>query len=392
MSTPYTPITCSACHDPHDASNPHQLRIVAPFTLGDGVTITNAGTSQICLECHHTRNGDSGTTNIANYSQGLPTWAGGSSFGTHHSPQGDMFYGTGGYNYGQNIPSSAYRDAIANPCVTCHMQTTPATNDPAFLLGGGHTFHVVYQNGTTNIQMTAACATCHGAITNVSLVREDYNGDGVIQDVQTEVQSLLDKLSTMLPPDNTVKSSVSTTTNWTQQQLRAAYNWQFVSEDRSKGIHNVAYAVGLLKASMADLNPDKNADGIPDSWQTLYFGSATSTNAAPNACAAGDGIPNWVKYALGLNPLVAGIPTPDGVVWANSSTSNTNGPLHIYTAAEVTFDTLVGTTYQIQGLSQFNGGTWQNIGAPIQGTGNPMSYLTPTRNNAQQFFRVAHTP
>ena len=390
VSTAYNPVTCSACHDPHDATNPYQLRTVKAVTLGDGMTITNAGSSAICLECHQLRNGPA-STNIVNYSKGLPTWAGGSSFGTHHSSQGELFYGTGGYTYGLNIPSSAHRDAIQDPCVTCHMQATPASTDPKFLHTGGHTFNVVYESGTTNLQMTEACATCHGKIEDVSLVRGDYNGDGVIEDVQTEVQSLLDKLSTMLPTNNAVKTSLSVTTNWTLPQLRAAYNWQFVSEDRSKGIHNVAYAVGLLKASIADLNPYKNGSNIPDSWFTQYLGSYTNANATPNASPAGDGIPNWVKYALGLNPLVAGVVVPDGVVWANNDASNPSGPLHIYTAAEVTFPTANGTTYQIQGLSQLDG-TWQNIGSPIQGTGNTMSYLTPTRNNTQQFFRVVHTP
>ena len=45
---------------------------------------------------------------------------------------------------------------------------------------------------------------------------------------------------------------------WTQPQLEAAYNWEFVSNDGSLGIHNTAYAVGLLKASIANLTGDAN--------------------------------------------------------------------------------------------------------------------------------------
>jgi hypothetical protein len=36
------------------------------------------------MQCHHSRNG-AATTNIMNYQKGLPTWAGGSSFGPHDS-------------------------------------------------------------------------------------------------------------------------------------------------------------------------------------------------------------------------------------------------------------------------------------------------------------------
>ena len=39
----------------------------------------------------------------------------------------------------------------------------------------------------------------------------------------------------------------------TRAQLKAAYNYQFVLEDGSFGIHNTQYAVGLLKSSIADL-------------------------------------------------------------------------------------------------------------------------------------------
>ena len=40
---------------------------------------------------------------------------------------------------------------------------------------------------------------------------------------------------------------------WTQRQLEAAFNWQMVKYDGNLGIHNTAYAVALLKASIADL-------------------------------------------------------------------------------------------------------------------------------------------
>ena len=35
-NTTYFPITCQACHDPHNASNPHQLRMSLNVTLSDG--------------------------------------------------------------------------------------------------------------------------------------------------------------------------------------------------------------------------------------------------------------------------------------------------------------------------------------------------------------------
>jgi hypothetical protein len=265
------------------------------------------------------------------------------------------------------------------------------------------TYKVVNGGVTNTVDLVDVCVKCHGPITGFDFARKDYNGDGIIEGVQTEVQKLLDKLSTMLPnstyqanPNNYVADglvkSPSVKTNWPTKLLQAAWNWQFVNVEGSRGVHNAPYAVGVLKASIADLTGDANNDGLPDAWQLQYFGSTTAANAAPNASAAGDGIPNWLKWSLGLNPLVAGLVVPDGVVWANVGAIG-GGPntIHIYTAAEIVFDTEVGKSYQIQSVSSLGGG-WQNIGGPIAGTGQSISYVTPTRSKAQQFYRVAHTP
>jgi hypothetical protein len=406
----YEAITCQACHDPHDDSKPHQLRAGPVTTLNCGVTVTNAGSGAFCMNCHQSRTG-SVTNSIEKYPLGQPTWAGGSSFGPHDNPAADMLLGINGWTYGKDIPSSAHRYAISNTCVTCHMQTVAST-DPAFTKAGGHTWNMSYQsvtNGVTNtVDMVGVCVQCHGPIDSFDIVRGDLNGDGLLEGVQTEVQKLLDKLSTLMPSsatnasgnyvaDGKVKTSLSVKPNWQSKFLKAAWNWQLVSYDLSKGVHNAPYAVGLLKASIADLTGDANNDGLPDAWQIQYFGSANDPKAAPNATPAGDGIPNWVKYSLGLDPTVAGMAVPGGVVYANGkglvSPPDPGGTntVAIYTAAEVTFATETGKTYQLEGSASLSAG-WQPIGSPIVGDGLTHSYVTPTRTGVQQFFRVVHTP
>jgi hypothetical protein len=321
-----------------------------------------------------------------------------------------MLEGVGAINYGKAIPSSAHRYAVTDTCAGCHMQTVAST-DPAFLQAGGHTFEMSYNvvtNGVTNtVDKVDVCIQCHGpSLTSFDFPVQDYDGNGVIQGVQTEVQNLLNTLSTFLPNgsgvvDGVVKSSISTKTNWSTQFLNAAYNWQFVNNDGSLGVHNAPYAVGLLKASITDLTGDPSGDGLFNAsqmqfyaWQVQYFGSATAPNAAPNASPAGDGIPNWLKYSLGLNPLVAGTVVTNGVVWANGTSlsgNNATNTIQIYTAAEVAFNTVTNVSYQIQEATSLTSG-WQNVGAPIPGTGAAISYVTPTRRNVQQFFRVVHTP
>ena len=77
----------------------------------------------------------------------------------------------------------------------------------------------------------------------------------------------------------------------------------------------------------------------------------------------------------------------DGKTLGGSAGTNT---IQIYTAAEVDFDTQVGTTYYIQEATSLSSG-WQTISTPIAGTGVAARYVTPTRPNVQQYFRVYHT-
>jgi hypothetical protein len=406
-NTVYEAITCSTCHDPHDATNPHQLRAALNYDFADGNSFTNVGAGALCMQCHHSRNG-SAVENVKNFSQGKPTWLGGSAFGVHDSSQGDMVEGVNAITYGKFIPSGSHSKSVGDVCVGCHMQPVAVT-DPAFGKAGGHTFSMTYpvvSGGVTNIvDKVDVCIKCHGEIEEFNMVRKDYNGDGVIEGIQTEVQNLLNKVTTMLPSsayradgnyfaDGLVKTSVSAKTNWPVKFLNAAYNWQFVNADGSKGIHNAPYAVGLLKASIADLTGDVNDDGLPDWWQVQYFGSANSAGASPNATPAGDGVPNWLKYGLGLNPMTPGLVLPDGVIWANAGKvggASATNTVQIYTAAEIVYNTEAGKSYQLQAISSLDGG-WKNIGPVVVGTGDAVSLVTPTRSNGQQFYRVQITP
>ena len=55
----YEAVTCQTCHDPHNASNPHQLRTstTVAFNGNTGFVVTNAGLGGFCMNCHNSRNG-----------------------------------------------------------------------------------------------------------------------------------------------------------------------------------------------------------------------------------------------------------------------------------------------------------------------------------------------
>jgi hypothetical protein len=96
---------------------------------------------------------------------------------------------------------------------------------------------------------------------------------------------------------------------------------------------------------------------------------------------------------LGLAPTATFTVDGSGTVFFNGNNivNGATNTIAIYTAAEIAFDTQVGTSYQIQGISALSG-NWSNISTNIPGTGGTISYVTPTRNDAQMFFRVVHTP
>jgi hypothetical protein len=246
----YDAISCQTCHEPHGETTPsgnaHLVRTLATVTLKDGTQVDKAGMGTLCMNCHQARQ---------NASVYAATSVGSAHFGPHEGPQADMLMGANGFTYGKNIPSSAHGDVVADTCVGCHTQT-PAATDPALGQVGGHTFKMSFAGNATipAEQLVGACQTCHGPdITTFDFPLMDYDGDGVIDGAQTEVQHLLDQLAVMLPPVGQAKTSLTIDSTWTQPQLEAAYNYLFVQKDGSHGVHNMAYTIGLLKASIADL-------------------------------------------------------------------------------------------------------------------------------------------
>jgi hypothetical protein len=249
-NTTYSPVTCQACHESHGQTAPETgaklVRKSTSVTLKNGVEVTEGGMGKLCMNCHMSRQ---------NASVYVNSTGGSSRFGPHHGPQADMLAGTNGYEYGLKIPSSGHLSVVENSCAGCHMQPVAAT-EKSFLQAGGHTFRMGWDgaDGKTPQELVAVCQKCHGdKMTTFNVGRVDYDDDGVVEGVQTEIQHLLNQVSALLPPDAKEKDALTIDAKWTKQQLQAAFNWTFVKEDKSLGVHNTAYAVGLLKASIKDL-------------------------------------------------------------------------------------------------------------------------------------------
>jgi hypothetical protein len=185
---------------------------------------------------------------------------GADNFGPHYGVQGYMMAGMMGYEDGGVIYTDSYHATdIGNQCVICHMAPAPASPlDPGHGQVGDHTFAMTALSEDIEAQNTAESCNqggCHAGLSSYDrLAEEDFDGDGIVEGVQTEIRELLNELGRRLPPyDSPMVGSALDDTNSGVTQRRAAWNWHFVSRDRSHGIHNTDYTVKLLQISIASL-------------------------------------------------------------------------------------------------------------------------------------------
>ena len=258
-------IACAVCHDPHDATNEFQLRTVS-VTFANGVTESSIGNGALCMNCHQARVNGVDYTN--DYLNNLS-----SHYGPHHGPQGDMVAGTNAVDFGEKFPTSPHMQA-ADGCIECHMSAASVNSDGSRQLFGSHSLNMVDpKTGNDNV---SACAPCHGTIgTHFSDKKfyvngnADLDGDGVANGLQVEIQGMLDSVAMYLPPVGQLGVSV-TDSSVTPLQAQAAYNYFFVEEDRSLGIHNPQYAYSVLAATLQRLNPTTGIKLIDNTVPQVY--------------------------------------------------------------------------------------------------------------------------
>ncbi|MBI2953441.1 MAG: hypothetical protein HYY30_03945 [Chloroflexi bacterium] len=261
--------TCSVCHDPHSDANKFQLRIV-----GKPVEVASVdkdfGLSATCAECHN------GRTTAADAAKGSYP---------HYSTAAELLSNVGGVDYGQKIVDSPHGMLIGmspvknpdpaaetplfggvapGPCVTCHMWPTIAdAKDPNRMKVGEHSFNMVSPDGKT--QYTASCQSCHSGIDDFNLLaKADYDGNGKVEGVQTEVAGLLKVLQQAIA-DSGIKPvqghpyfEQDALNKANDKQKNAIYNYRFVrglenSDGSGAAIHNFKRSVMLLQLSYKDL-------------------------------------------------------------------------------------------------------------------------------------------
>jgi len=301
-NAPYNPvsvISCYTCHNIHTKydSTDIALKGMGPITvMQDSSATIPAGKSNVCINCHQSRpfymKGyltkavvDITTPSVSKLKNAVNTDSVDlySSINPHDGPQGNLWAGVGLSGAYELAGTENYvnheHSSIAN-CITCHMGGNPTQTN-----AGGHSFSTMYYKNATDQAAgiktlnTNACIVCH----NVTGVGKKYNTAAAVITqkavVQGDVKKLLQQLKVILAtkhfldtgatagavgsiklynPTTKKFTGLSYTTTpkvkvrVTAVQAKVFYNYQFINNDMSFGIHNPDYAEALLKNSIAE--------------------------------------------------------------------------------------------------------------------------------------------
>lgn len=232
-------LSCATCHDPHGNSNEYYLRNrpANSDTLANGYHYAG-GNGKVCMDCHKSRR--------SNVSYCL-TRVTSAFWGPHDATQADILNGQNASTFGGQPYLVGSHKNITDACVTCHMAPTADTGTVYHNRVGEHTFKMVDSSGTyDNVK---GCLGCHPGVTKFSdfMAPYDIDGNGLVQDWQTEIRGALHNLRMLLPPvgvDSVSWQLIAADSN--NIPLRQAYwNYLVLRVEGSEGIHNPFYILDV---------------------------------------------------------------------------------------------------------------------------------------------------
>jgi hypothetical protein len=284
------PQTCSVCHDPHAQGTTSGEPNTATVRVEDntpklpgGFMATGVGRGAICIVCHNSRNGGSGTDSFL-HQDGDPVFGSLTSYsGPHEACQGDVVMGHNAYFVGSTPnTSSPYRSPhalIADTCATCHMELTPPPALLSYNLAGtNHSFqaslnicsncHAVNQSLGPMLQATvkSTLESLEKAIGDKIISRNTGTPIGEVVDLGSRGSIHVLYNDVVTGATSTVISSVnvadipglSVSALGTDNLAKAIWNFYLIEQDQSFGVHNPDFTFAVLGASQFAV------DSIPD--------------------------------------------------------------------------------------------------------------------------------
>jgi hypothetical protein len=231
-------VTCVICHDPHkatgfsagaDPGEDFQLRfpeVADPVPSNVLADAQNSARFNLCGQCHRSREATWQTTTRP----------------PHHSVQANMYTGEMPIPDGTTalvVNQRSVHRFVPKQCVSCHMPTAEfeSTEQPA---DSGHRFVV----GFTNCSGTG----CHASVADAQAIKTT---------LQTEIQNGLNTIKTRLGDPLTWEYSsnggpaVQTGVSPLIKQVR--FEYYYVLNDLSMGVHNPGYTRAILADASARL-------------------------------------------------------------------------------------------------------------------------------------------
>jgi len=233
-------IHCFVCHAPHSDGN-FNVRVIGAVDFPMGGTFDGYGPAATCASCHQARRPNPMFSDADSLTLRSSRW------GPHHGEQSDLFFGTHAYVFpGVTYDTTSRHQDISNACIGCHMAGTVGD------IGGGHTMNVSFEEDGEETELTTGCSVdgCH--------TDEDF--DFSYHGVQDTVDARLERLRLLLvgadflnPETNLVNASSTAPLTVTMDDAGAIFNFLFIEDDRSHGVHNPDYVLDILDASIAHM-------------------------------------------------------------------------------------------------------------------------------------------
>jgi hypothetical protein len=159
--------------------------------------------------------------------------------------------------------------------------------------------------------------------------------------------------------------------NWSSSNLLSTgVNVSAFGQDKDGEVYFVSYGGTLYK-----LNPvDTDGDGLPDWWESQYFGSSTA--AVPSDDSDGDGLTNAQEFLAGTDPR------------SGASALRVSGVAGNPSSILIDFPSVFGKSYQLEYKNDLSATTWISLGTPIPGTGAIVEASDSSAAGTFRFYRV----
>jgi hypothetical protein len=122
---------------------------------------------------------------------------------------------------------------------------------------------------------------------------------------------------------------------------------------------------------------DSDADGLPDAWETRYFGTIA---ALPDADPDSDGLNNLEEFRAGTNPV-----EPASVLSIRAVQIRGSDVV-------IRFESVGGKLYRLEGARGLTGLEWSVLIGRIPGAGGTVEVVVPGAAGTESFYRLKVVP